>query len=627
MAGNADNPWSGLKNQAKNGVFTIKPDTAPKAAQFVADALAVFDVAAGDFKGPYGDSASAQLKSQYTDMEHVDHFGSLGSGKILSRAFQDVGVELIDKTLPAYKKSLEDLAEAFIIAGHMVKNTEDASQAAFEELKNLKGKGTALHAAAVAGEMMMRKYDPGNGWKWIDADPEMPKWGGGDKYGGPPAIAANGPATQTINTNMEPPEIMTWDNSVAMWYALNEKSNGLVMMGGDWWRMASRLEMAFSTLGSSIDGLTKTEWKGDGADTAKGAVDRLVGTGHQLTVSMRKIGQLLLDGSVWTAVMKAGMPQPGANGEYAIPTIDEENAAVRRAQDTFRNWYKPGVDASSVLPVLPPPTGIQMPKPDPRTTERPGGDGGGTGGNATGSTTAQQAAFKKSQQALADQQKAFDKAQQQAEKDAKARNAEYEKQQKAAEQRYAEQQRIAQQQAQQQAAKQAADQAVQQVHQGMQQGMDAAQKAVEQGMAAAQQAMAKDMQTAGLSGLSGLPSALSALGKDALKAGGGGAGKGGGGAGGGGAGAGAGLTNAAAQSAKLFPRAALTEAAAAAAGRAGLATGAGAPGAPGGMGPAGQGANQGGQKEHKRADYLDSIEHLDEALGAAPVVAKPVVEK
>ncbi len=60
---------------------------------------------------------------------------------------------------------------------------------------------------------------------------------------------------------------------------------------------------------------------------------------------------------------------------------------------------------------------------------------------------------------------------------------------------------------------------------------------------------------------------------------------------------------------------------------AGLAATAGQPGTPGGMGPAGQGAGQGNQKEHKRADYLDSVEYLEEALGDAPVVAKPIVEK
>ncbi|MFE1593224.1 hypothetical protein [Nocardia sp. NPDC058705] len=113
------------------------------------------------------------------------------------------------------------------------------------------------------------------------------------------------------------------------------------------------------------------------------------------------------------------------------------------------------------------------------------------------------------------------------------------------------------------------------------------------------------------------------------KAGGAGGGAGGGGLGGGGLG-GAGLPKDAATAAasKLFPRASAgLPGAAAGLGRAGM--GAGMAGMPGGMGPAGAGAGGqgGGNKEHKRADYLDSAEHLDEAIGGAPVVAKPVIER
>ncbi|WP_280488224.1 hypothetical protein [Nocardia cyriacigeorgica] len=42
--------------------------------------------------------------------------------------------------------------------------------------------------------------------------------------------------------------------------------------------------------------------------------------------------------------------------------------------------------------------------------------------------------------------------------------------------------------------------------------------------------------------------------------------------------------------------------------------------------PAGAGGGQ-QAKEHKRADYLDTVQHIEEALGDPPEVAKPVVEK
>jgi hypothetical protein len=166
---------------------------------------------------------------------------------------------------------------------------------------------------------------------------------------------------------------------------------------------------------------------------------------------------------------------------------------------------------------------------------------------------------------------------------------------------------------------------MQALQQALQQGMQAAQQAMQQGIQAAQQSDASK-----LASNLGLPSADSMAGladsalKDAVK------GAGGGGGGGGGRVPGSPLSRDAQASAKLFPRAAvsanLSDTLDGVA-RAGVSSSSGGMGSPGGMGPA-AGAGQGQQnKERKRVDYLDSDEWLEEALGGAPVVAKPVVEK
>ncbi|MEV6771252.1 hypothetical protein AB0N05_21795 [Nocardia sp. NPDC051030] len=107
--------------------------------------------------------------------------------------------------------------------------------------------------------------------------------------------------------------------------------------------------------------------------------------------------------------------------------------------------------------------------------------------------------------------------------------------------------------------------------------------------------------------------------------------KGGGGAGGGGAGGGAPKDT----TQRLFPRAALTAETAETStagirtGVAAASTGTGMGGGMGGggMGPMGHGAQGGqGKGEHKRPEFLDSTEYLEEAMGEAPIVAKPVVE-
>ncbi|MEU7766891.1 hypothetical protein AB0B25_17415 [Nocardia sp. NPDC049190] len=85
--------------------------------------------------------------------------------------------------------------------------------------------------------------------------------------------------------------------------------------------------------------------------------------------------------------------------------------------------------------------------------------------------------------------------------------------------------------------------------------------------------------------------------------------------------------------ASLFPRAGTELATGAAPPRAGLPTGqqqpmAGTPGSPGTAAPHGaQGAGQGKGGEHKHPKYLQSTEHLDEALGEAPTVFKAVIDR
>ncbi|GAB2562271.1 hypothetical protein [Nocardia heshunensis] len=90
-----------------------------------------------------------------------------------------------------------------------------------------------------------------------------------------------------------------------------------------------------------------------------------------------------------------------------------------------------------------------------------------------------------------------------------------------------------------------------------------------------------------------------------------------------------------AKAASLFPRAAVAtealEGTVTGVARAGVAAGGSSAsgmggGGMGGMGHGGGGAHGGQGKEHKRPEFLDSNEYLDEAMGNAPIVAKPVVE-
>lgn len=146
-------------------------------------------------------------------------------------------------------------------------------------------------------------------------------------------------------------------------------------------------------------------------------------------------------------------------------------------------------------------------------------------------------------------------------------------------------------------------------------GLQAAQQAAQQ--AAAMSRMNEGLRAAKAPGLPGGPGAPSA---SSVKGG-----------GLGGASPAAPLTpQREAEAARLFPRANLAGPATTAAGigRMGMSP-AGVPmaGAPGTPGAAGANQGQGQGKDYKRPNYLESKDHLEEALGDAPTAVKAVVEK
>lgn len=552
-------------------------------------------------------------------VENVDGFGNLPSGIALQGKFQRAGRDLKDRA-KSHQTMLEDLAQQFITAGKLYTAAEEANTSGFDRLRNTRSAqrhGTWSLPAAGATK--------------------IPEWGGKtgrtDKYGGPPAdlkaYASEKDGRDKTPVRAEPSSILDYPTAYSWHQSLIDGMGKTADASGYWQSMANQLVAPATELGNQMTTMqTSGSWNSDAAVKAAGAVQAYVSGVQNMIDGMQTIAGNLLDTSGWLWAAQANTPNipPDQVGtQYGREQVEQ-------AKRIFRDWYVPGLDASSnaiplmVQPVSPVVQPVAPPPPEKKQDTGGGGGGGGGTGGGTGTGGGSSAAQSRAaQQALAAQRQASEQAQKTAADQQRQLEAQRQQAQQEAAQRQAQQEQQAAQQRAQQAAQQAADQAKQAAEQGLQgakQAMDQASQAAQQAAASA----AKDMQSAGLAGL---PSALSsALGKDALKAGSGGAGagKGGGLGGGAGSGAGASLSPNSLQNSKLFPRAVADAAGVAAASRAGLAT-AGQPGSPGGMGPAGHGAGQGQNKEHKRASYLDSVEHIEEALGDAPVVVKPVVEQ
>ncbi|MGW0180391.1 WXG100 family type VII secretion target [Nocardia sp. NPDC003345] len=608
-----DNPWGALNSSAQNGVFRLDDGVARRAANACADAWDQLVNASG---GTSWGSVS---------MTAVDEFGNLQSGKDLSRFFQDMGTELVNDILPKYERALKDMGEAFIIGGNLLEGSDESAAGMFQGMKD---RSEADQAVSDIGTRPAEDYDTGvedgrvldtqlppdysdGAYAIYDDDPnnDSERFKKGSTYaaaGGAPPLDGSQPGMRTADVDPEPPSYLSHERAVSLGNAIrmNSNANDVRSLAATWKSMGEKIDVMSFTLKQTIDNEIRNGWDGSSADQATAAVERFRGSGKQLAQNMMQISGVLLNASGWLTATDLGMP--------FVETTDEarRHAETLIAQEAFLNWYTPGLLASAVLPGLVPPAGMGTPTGD-ENGGRDGGGGGGGGNGGGGGGGAGSPEQLQQQRALdeIDQQRAeLLEAQQQLEEQAQAQQAALQQQQQALEQQPGAQQML-----------QAAQQGLQQLGQMGQQLSTAAQQALQQ---------------AGITGLPGMPalqdavknyqSALQKAGK--LPAG---LGGGAGGSSGAGAPVKPGPLPNLEKASKLFPRASLATTSTASGQSVGVAAssmGAGAPmgGMP--MGGAGGAAQGGQQKDHKRADYLDSTEWLEEGIGDPSIVAKPVVD-
>ncbi|MFC9966143.1 hypothetical protein [Nocardia ignorata] len=609
--------WRGYRN---SGSLKLEDGAATEAAGYCADVLDIIALV----EGKVGEIISPDTTGAGQTENLLGH---LTSGRALTQEFYTLGREFRDDILKDHKQVLNDMALSFLIAGNNYKNKDQESK---DELSNILSTrnpaDSIVHAEQHLGQINPRDT------AWIDdtrgREPGEYKKTDTDKsgqYGGLPS-GANTPKeslkTVSASHTAEPGSTLNYTDFYNLGISLR-RSSWLRDMSSDWHRMASQMSRGFSDYDTRIRTLVdnKERWTGRGAGGARDAVHRYTGRGLELTRTMYRVSELLLDAYNWAQTTQANMPDKPA---------DQLNAYERKtwedhARTVFNNWYRPGYAAAiGALPALPGPAGTgkvaENPPGNPTNPGNPGspgnpaGGGGGSQNNDAATAAqlkAQQDAAHQQQLAALQQSEAQRKAQEQAAKDAE---------------------RAAAQQAAQQQQQQAQETASQALQQLASQAASQASQIGEQISAAAEQAASQAAQQASMAGLSGIPTSAAALDEAAKKMGLAGS-KGGGGAGGGaGGGLGAKVEGQNLEKAsKLFPRATATTDLAAMASRAGLANAAGAgAGMPmgGPMGGGGAGAGAGGQqKDHKRADYLDSVEHLEEAIGEAQTVVRPVVEQ
>ncbi|MGV9674808.1 hypothetical protein ACWDSJ_05985 [Nocardia sp. NPDC003482] len=660
---------SGYGSMENGGKRLVLPDgQGNMLAGMVADILALI-------KDIRTDANNNHLSSPYD-------LSSLPQSKLLTQKFARRGKEL-DDILSNQEKALTDLGKAFVLVDKTYKGTDGDSADRFKGFVD-KGSASKYHIDPKKFKYGPLDIDKGRNWQdpYLGDNPHNKDLKVEDKYLDKPPNSdqisqyrQQGFQPDAVAISPEPGMSIGWkDEMRGFATSAYDAAPKNMFIAWTWCRLSTELTRAFGDLSSQMSALSKS-WEGTGKEAAEAATTNYAASTQPLTQYMDAVGKTLswACGQLGTAAQKVQSAvnnvdpaHPSSNGDTLDKVNDDTARAV--AASIMDSLYSPTLTtAASSMFSLPDPTKPLKALPpggDPRKTGDPTGNPTGsnppgghptgssptgssptgsspTGSHPTGSPTAQNTAAAQQQQRKLEeqQQKAQEKYQKELEQQQKAALEQQRKeqaQQVAANKAQQEAQAKAQQQAERAAQQQQAQQTMSQVQQALSQGMSAAQQALQQGMQAAQQAFSQAQQeeakraaTAGLSSLAGLPEDALEAAKNAAGGGGGGLGKGGGGAGGGVGGLGTPKPQEVLQASRLFPRAAVAaDAQGLTAARSGIAAGTGGMGAPGGMGPMGHGAaGQQGAKDRKRADYLDSVEHLDEALGDAPVVAKPVVER
>lgn len=341
------NPWPGLLGKAVGGEVTLAADAARTAAELAVDLLN--SLAAVEAK-----VIDLNVHRGFSDNNHLTRSAVPLSG-MFNKAGQSLG-----PILRGHREIVTNMGETFVAAGKLYSATEHDVKTAFDNLKKKREPGTH-EPPPVAGKVTppplanpVTQIAPfaGAGWYSDPVDPENP-----------------------AHHNAE------WFVRVGV--GINAQS---VMDSSATWRWASkRIADAFLRFTEQLSKLREQKaWTGNGIDAAIRAATDYHNNMTLLTMSMNLISDNLARCASWLDVTKRAMPttwNPADAGTAA------EWAVTQPATLTFLTVYIPNVMvASAQVPKLPEARSTPLPPATSTTSSsNPGAGGNGSGSGGTGS--------------------------------------------------------------------------------------------------------------------------------------------------------------------------------------------------------------------------------------------------
>ncbi|MER7453405.1 hypothetical protein ABTW96_24300 [Nocardia beijingensis] len=560
------------------------------------------------------------------------------SGDGLGKKFGAKGHEF-DGILDKHIRILRDMMDTIVAAGKAYAHAEHENEAMFDSIKVAKGH-LSIPIPMATDIPRKKSHHPRT-----------------------PGALQNSQGFEPSTIWPEAGDFQSWENlyGLGQYIEMHSTAQRMANWSGKWKAMARNLDSIYGAFSTEVDSITTDQWTGPGSRVAVAAMKGYASSIPGLKQRMLLVAAALEDTAGWLEATRISMPQQEHNpaGQTHVvrryrqlgPKVDIPETRTYTQPDqlpqyrqAYKDTYHTGITLTHTrVPTLPPAEGAfsQMPvnpiagAPSMGYRDTPGGAGSSTGGvspfaggvgtpGGGGASPMHTPSIATAGMPKYGSSPATTGAGRQREAQL---TAAYQGEAAARErERVAQRNGAREQQATEAAARQAQEQsALQQAASGAGQGVEQAMAGLQQAAQTAaglQQAAQRDSLAKSISALPGLelPTVPADLAKSLS-----------GGGGGGGPLASPLNRDVAQASSKLFPRAPLgsapnAETAGVAVGRAGLAPTMGTPGSPGTPVGAPNGASSQQGKEHKRAAYLESVKHLDEALGEAPRVVKQVVE-
>ncbi|GAA5089019.1 hypothetical protein [Nocardia iowensis] len=251
----------------------------------------------------------------FSDNRHLD------SGVALAKKF-DAASRDLGQILIAHKKILSAMGEHFVTAGKLYRDTEFDSKAAFDQLRP----GAESRAASYPPAPVPGKTPP-------PQDPPRPD--------------AAGEATEAIEAENPYGHDLPWFSQAGL--GMNPPLPA--SSAATWGWMAERLTTVFTKFADQLGEMEKKgAWTGKGIAGAITAANGYRDNVESLSSGMQLVASSLQYASSWLAETKAAMP----TGPLPEVGSEAEEQLLQKAIAGFESSYIPGLEASSTaIPVLP----------------------------------------------------------------------------------------------------------------------------------------------------------------------------------------------------------------------------------------------------------------------------------